>query len=77
MEKYPRDAGSCTWHMGEAAQIQHEREKAQEQAEQAEQQEQEQAQQAQQDEQEQAETEGLRRSQRLRVQTNQSDQHSV
>ena len=77
MKKYRRDPGSCTWHMGEAAQIQYEREKAQEQAEQAEQQEQEQAQLAQQDEQEQAEAEGRRRSQRLRVQTNQSDQHSI
>ena len=66
MEKYPRDPGSCTWHMDEAAQIQYEKEKAQEQQEQDEQ-----------DEQEQAETEGLRRSQRLRVQRNQSDQHSV
>ena len=66
LKKYPRDPGSCTWHMGEAAQIQYEREKAQEQA-----------QQAQQDEQEQAETEGRRRSQRLRVQTNQSEQHSI
>ena len=77
MKKYPRDPGSCTWNIDEAAQIQYEKEKAQEQAEQAEQQEQEQAQQAQQDEQEQAETEGRRRSQRPRVQRNQSDQHSV
>ena len=66
MKEYPRDPGSCTWNIDEAAQIQYEKEKAQEQQEQDEQ-----------DEQEQAETEGLRRSQRLRVQRNQSDQHSV
>ena len=76
-EEYPRDAGSCTSNMNEAAQIQHEREKAQERAERAEQQEQEQAQQDEQDEQEQAETEGRRRSQRPRVQRNQSDQHPI
>ena len=61
----PRDPGSCTWNIDEAAQIQFEKEKAQEQQEQEEQ-----------DKQEEAEAEGLR-SQRLRVQRNQSDQHSV
>ena len=76
-KEYRRDPGSCTSNMNEAAQIQYEREKAQEQAEQAEQQEQEQAQQAEQAEQEQAEAEGRRRSQRLRVQRIQSDQHSI
>jgi hypothetical protein len=75
MKKYPRDPGSCTWNMDERAQIQYEREKAQEQQEQEEPEQQEQ--QAQQEEQEQAEAEGRRRSQRLRVQRNQSDQHSV
>ena len=74
MKEYPRDPDSCNLNMDEGAQIQYEKEKAQEQQEQEEPVQQEQAQQ---DEQEQAETEGRRRSQRLRVQTNQSDQHSV
>ena len=60
---YPRDPFSCTLNMDEGAQIQVERKKAQEQAEQA--------------EQGQAETEGQRRSQRMRAQRNQSDQHSI
>ena len=50
MKKYPRDPGSCTGNMDEAAQIQYEKEKAQEQAEQAEPEQQEQQEQNEQDE---------------------------
>ena len=74
MKEYPRDPGSCSWNIDEAAQIQYEKENPQGQQEQEEPEQQEQAQQ---EEQEQAEAEGLRRSQRLRVQRNQSDQHSI
>ena len=77
MKQYPRDPGSCTWNVDEAAQIQYEKENPQGQQEQEEQEQQGQQAQDEQDEQEQAEAEGLRRSQRLRVQRNQSDQHSV
>ena len=67
-KRYPRDPGSCSLNMDEAAQIQYEKEKAQEQQEQEEPEQQEQQAQDEQDEQEQADAQGLRRSQRLRVQ---------
>ena len=66
-KEYLRDPGSCTLNIDEAAQIQFEKEKAEERERER----------AAQDEQEQAEAEGQRRSQRLRVQRNQSEQHSV